>query len=337
MGVMVSPSPPRLPAFVVPTTPFDVLLLLQIDSIRMQPLEAVRVRLLVLLDGLDEVRGDSIASLRDLVVTMCRVGPKGGGCRCGDACRCGADCRGGGADRTWPAHVLKVVVTSRGEVLGGRGEEQAILGPCRRLVLQPLTLARVRASGLGVCVVLCGLRCAYGACGCVRGVRGCVWVVVCGWCVGVVCVCVVEVVGCGGSVAACRCRVWCAVCVCLCCVCVRVCVCAVSVLCVLVCACVCLCCVCVCAVCVCVCLCCVCVCVCAVCVLHVCVCAVCAVCVCVCMCVSLLASSWARIIALSCVPSPIPHCMSSTLAGLLPLIRSTRTLAPAPATACPFP
>jgi hypothetical protein len=79
------------------------------------------VRLVVLADGFDELRGD-LTCVRDFVGTIC-----------------------GGAP--WPASLLKVIVTSRENHLGDRASEATTFGgpgAYRRLLMLPFSRARVR-------------------------------------------------------------------------------------------------------------------------------------------------------------------------------------------------
>ncbi len=86
-------------------------------------------RLLVFLDGLDELQGEAPACdgppppppLADLYTTLC-----------------------GGADRVWPSSSLRVVVTSRESHLRCPGEESRVLGAHRRRVLLPFSNSQVR-------------------------------------------------------------------------------------------------------------------------------------------------------------------------------------------------
>ncbi len=79
------------------------------------------VRLVVLADGFDELRGD-LTCVRDFVGTICGGVP-------------------------WPAPLLKVIVTSRENRLGDHGSESTAFGGAgsyKRLLMLPFSRARVR-------------------------------------------------------------------------------------------------------------------------------------------------------------------------------------------------
>ncbi len=101
-----------------------------IDALQSQDPSRPLVRLLVLADGFDELRGEPSA-VRDFVGTICGGEP-------------------------WAASILTVIVTSRENRLGDRRVEALTFGsagPYTRLVMLPFSLSRV--SGGPIMFALC--------------------------------------------------------------------------------------------------------------------------------------------------------------------------------------
>ncbi len=86
------------------------------------------VRLLLLVDGYDELQQDAATPVRDLLTTLC-----------------------GGEDRLWPPWLLKCVFTTRPNRLRGRVDEVAVFGHHQRCELLPFTKGQVCSRAALVC------------------------------------------------------------------------------------------------------------------------------------------------------------------------------------------
>ena len=93
------------------------------------------VRLLLLVDGYDELQQDVTAPVRDLLTILC-----------------------GGEGRVWPSWLLKCIYTTRPNRLSGRVDEAATFGPHQRCELLPFTKGQVRRRVVAVCQE-CALGC----------------------------------------------------------------------------------------------------------------------------------------------------------------------------------
>ena len=93
------------------------------------------VRLLLLVDGYDELQQDVATSVRDLLTMLC-----------------------GGEGRLWPSWLLKCVFTSRPNRLAGRVDEASVFGPHQRCELLPFTKGQV-CSRAAVVRQECALGC----------------------------------------------------------------------------------------------------------------------------------------------------------------------------------
>jgi hypothetical protein len=91
-----------------------------VPAMRVQAPSGHAVRLLLLVDGYDELQLDTATPVRDLLATLC-----------------------GGADNLWPPWLLKCVFTSRPNRLSGRAEERDVFGPHQRCELLPFTRGQV--------------------------------------------------------------------------------------------------------------------------------------------------------------------------------------------------
>ncbi len=103
-----------------------------IDAMRSQDPSRPLVRLLVLADGFDELRGD-VSAVRDFVGTICDGEP-------------------------WAASILTVIVTSRENRLGDRRVEGLAFGsagPYTRLVMLPFSRSRVSGAPVMFAVRWC--------------------------------------------------------------------------------------------------------------------------------------------------------------------------------------
>jgi hypothetical protein len=92
------------------------------------------MRLLLLVDGYDELQQDVATHMRDLLAMLC-----------------------GGEGRLWPSWLLKCMFTTRPNRLSGRAEERAVFGHHQRCELLPFTKGQVRSRDDFVCQI-CALR-----------------------------------------------------------------------------------------------------------------------------------------------------------------------------------
>ncbi len=91
-----------------------------VEALRHQVPSRHAVRLLLLVDGYDELQQDAVAPVRNLLTMLC-----------------------GGEGRLWPTWLLKCVFTSRPNRLSGRADEAAVFGSCKRCDLLPFTKGQV--------------------------------------------------------------------------------------------------------------------------------------------------------------------------------------------------
>ena len=91
-----------------------------VEALRHQVPSRHAMRLLLLVDGYDELQQDAVAPVRNLLTMLC-----------------------GGEGRLWPPWLLKCVFTSRPNRLSGRVEEVAVFGPHQRCELLPFTKGQV--------------------------------------------------------------------------------------------------------------------------------------------------------------------------------------------------
>ena len=106
-----------------------------VEALRHQVPSRHAVRLLLLVDGYDEVQQDAVAPVRDLLAMLC-----------------------GGEGRLWPSWLLKCVFTSRPNRLAGRVDEASVFGPHQRCELLPFTKGQV-CSRAAVVRQECALGC----------------------------------------------------------------------------------------------------------------------------------------------------------------------------------
>jgi hypothetical protein len=91
-----------------------------VEALRHQGPSRHAVRLLLFVDGYDELQQDIATPVRDLLTMLC-----------------------GGEDRLWPSLCLKCVFTSRPNRLSGRADELAVFGAHQRCELLPFTKGQV--------------------------------------------------------------------------------------------------------------------------------------------------------------------------------------------------
>jgi hypothetical protein len=99
-----------------------------VAALRSQEPSRHAVRLLLLVDGYDELQQDVATHVRDLLAMLC-----------------------GEEGRLWPSWLLKCVFTSRPNRLAGRVDEVAVFGPRQRCELLPFTKGQVCSRVVVVC------------------------------------------------------------------------------------------------------------------------------------------------------------------------------------------
>jgi hypothetical protein len=106
-----------------------------VEALRHQVPSRDAVRLLLLVDGYDELQQDAATPVRNVLTALC-----------------------GGEGQLWPPWLLKCVFTSRPNRLSGRVDEVAVFGSHQRCELLPFTKGQVCNRAVVACQE-CALRC----------------------------------------------------------------------------------------------------------------------------------------------------------------------------------